>query len=861
MIQPYQLTIVPLSFVMRFNHPVIALPTAFVIVSAILVALFPAQVFSQVSGSVLDENGEPLPYASVYVRNSTNGTVSNDQGEYRLNVPRGTHEIVFQYIGYKQKVEQVEIGDKAIRLTVRMEPSALQISEVVITTEDPAYPIMRKAIEKRAYYKNRTQRYSCDVYIKGFHKLLDAPKKILGQDIGDIGGILDSNRTGVLYLSESVSKLYVQARPLQKKEVMISSKVSGNTNGFSLNRATLTDFSLYEERLNIERDILSPLADNAFSYYRFRLLGKYKDENGFNVYKIAVLPKRDEDPTFHGNIYIVDDYWNLAGVDLRLTGKAIQQPILDTLAIQQEFVPVNRPDEWCLLSQLTSFKFAVLGFKVTGFFNGVFSNYDLNPDFSGGFFDRETFKIESDAVERDSAYWEAVRPVPLTEEQRNDYVKKDSLEQIWESEAYLDSIDRKNNRFKPSNLLFGYSWRNSHKHTVVSYPAVFEGLQFNTVQGLLINFKPTFRHSDGERRSRFFQATGSLNYGFAEKRLRPAIELRRRFENIYYSEIAVSGGQTAVQYDEDGQIGAVTNLLYSLFDKRNYLKLWEKTYGRISAGRNIAPGLRLSGNVEFAERRALVNHSDYSFYKGGRAYSSNSPLPVPVSEPEIPFFNTHRAFIVGISARIRFGETYSSYPDFRVYHRSKWPEVSVQYTKAIPGVGRSEIRYDLAQIEVRQRDLSLGLFGYSDWNLGAGVFWNAARVELMDYFHPKGNQTILGRPDWYTRGFFLLPYYEYSTADAYTYLHWRHHLNGWLLDKIPVLRKLNWKEAIGFGLYYAEHHAWELQQPATTLPYWEFSVGLYNIGIKFFRPLHIDLAFGYFDDQHYRTGLVIGVDL
>lgn len=830
---------------------------------SLLLGLFlPVLAYAQLAGTVRDETGEPLPYATVYARNTTNGTVANAEGEYRLVLERGTYDIVFQYIGYKQKIEQVTIGDKPVRLTVRMEPANLEIAEVVITTEDPAYRIMRQAIAKRDYYKNRTPEYTCDAYIKGFYKLLDAPKKILGQDVGDMDGMLDSNRTGVLYLSESVSKLYVQAKPARTKEVMVSSKVSGNTNGFSLNRATLVDFSLYDQYLNIDRDILSPLADNAFAYYRFRLLGKFKDENGYDIYKIDVVPKRDESPTFHGQIYIVDEWWNLAGVDLKLTGKAIQQPILDTMTIHQEFVPVNKPDEWRVLTQNMGFKFGVLGFKIGGFFYGVFSNYNLRPRFEPDFFDRETFKIEKTATERDSTYWETIRPVPLTEEETNDYVRKDSLEQIWNSKEYMDSTDRKANRFKASNLLFGYTWRNSYRHTHISYPALYEGWQYNTVQGWLIDFRPTFRKSEGKRRSRYWEAEGSLNYGFSEKRLRGGLRLERRFESIHYTQAEVAGGVAVEQFDRNGQIGQLPNLLYSLLDKRNYLKLYEKTFVRAKASRNVLPGLRLELATELADRRALVNTSDYSWYKrDDRAYTPNAPLPVPAVEPEQPFFAPNRAFQVELGARIRIGETYSTYPDFRAYHRSKWPELTLRYTKAVPGVFRSEMDYDLLQARISQSDLSMGLFGYSQWNLGGGAFLRSKRTEFMDYYHPRGNQTILGNPSNYARGFFLLPYYVYSTDGAYAYAHWRHHFNGWLLEKLPGLRKLNWREALGLGFYHADRFAGQTEQPDARLPYWEASFGLYNIGFKIFRPLHIDIAVGFFGKDLHRTGVVLGVDL
>ena len=277
-------------------------------------------------------------------------------------------------------------------------------------------------------------------------------------------------------------------------------------------------------------------------------------------------------------------------------------------------------------------------------------------------------------------------------------------------------------------------------------------------------------------------------------------------------------------------------------------------------GRNVAPGLRLEFKTEFADRRPLINHSDFSFYRKYRDYSPNSPLPSPSTEPEIPAFDSHKAFLLELSARIRIKETFSTYPDYRVYHSSKWPTLVLQYTKAVPGLGGSVADFDLIQFRLSQNDLALGLFGYSEWNLGCGVFWRKNRVEFMDYYHPKGNQTVLGNPDIYVRSFFLLPYYEFSSSNAYADIHWRHHFNGWLLDKIPGIRKLNWKEALSLNFYYADTYATE-QQTDRSLPYWEASFGFYNIGIKFFRPLHVNIAVGFFGNDFYRTGLVLGVDL
>jgi hypothetical protein len=820
--------------------------------------LFPAFLLAQVTGKVLDDHGEPLPYATVYVRNTSNGTVANASGKYQLNVSPGAQEIVFQYIGYTTKVEKITVENKPVILNVRLEPSDLQLNEVVITTEDPAVRIMREVIAKRRYYKNKVKEYACDVYIKGFYKLVDTPKKIMGQEIGNMGGILDSNGTGVLYLSESVSTVYFQTPPDQKKEVMISSIISGNDNGYSLNRSTLTDFDLYEEKLDIEREILSPLADNAFNYYRFKWLGSYTDMNGYTIEKVQVTPKHGEAPTFSGVLYVVDAWWNLAGADLKVTGKAIKQPLLDTMRIQQQFVMIGKPDTWRLLSQITSFKFGLFGIKINGFFNSVFSNYNLEPGFTNKFFSRETFSIDHDATQRDTAYWASIRPVPLTEEEHADYTKKDSLKKIWSSKSYLDSLDRKRNKFGLSNIILGYTWNNSYKHRTVSYPAAYRWVQFNTVQGLVLDLQPSWKLDADARGTKFWRANGNLNYGFSEQKLRGWLAVKRRFESIQNTTLEVRGGTSTEQFNRQNPVGLLVNSLYSLVDERNYLKIYDKTFANTSWSRILIPGISLNASAEWAARKPLANQTSYSWRKGSTSnYTTNAPVPDLENQPVFP---ASEILVVGADLHFRIGQTYSTYPNQRIYDKTKWPVIHLQYRKAIPNILGSDADFDFIHLQFRQNDLSWGLGGYTDWSAGAGYFLRNKSLSFMDLYHPSGNQTFFGTPDRYNRSFLLLPYYAYATDKPFAEAHAQHHLQGWLLDKIPVLRKLNWKEVVGASVFYADQPS---RDPAIAgkLPYWELNAGIENIGFKFFRQIRVDVAWGFIGKNHYRTGVVLGIDL
>lgn len=827
----------------------------------LLLLSFPLLLFSQLVGKITDEQGEGLPYVSVYVHNTTNGTASNASGDYKLALAPGKYDVVFQYVGYKQETQTVNIkAGKPTRLNVRLEPAVMELGEVTITDEDPAVRIMRQVIAKRKYYRDLVNESSCDVYIKGLHKMMDSPKKIFGKDVGDMEGALDSSGTGVLYLSESVSKLYVQRNPHREKEEMISSKVSGQDGGFNLNRATITGFDLYEERLVIDREILSPLADNAFNYYNFKLVGKYTDANNYDIYKIAVLPRRPADPTFSGFLYVVSDWWNLSGVDLALTGASIKQPILDTLRFVQSFVPVQQPDVWRLVSQVTSYRFGIFGFQIGGFFNCVLSNYNLAPHFDPDFFDREVFKIEQQATQRDSAYWSETRPMPLTEEEAKDYVEKDSIQRVHKSKAYLDSVDRKDNRLRIMKLLQGYSWNDSYHNTRISLNPAILWLQYNTVQGRLINIHPEFvRYDEGERRSEFWRADGTFNYGFSEKQVRGWGGISRRFESINYSTAEISGGKKTEQFDPENPISVLYNASYSLFFRRNYLKIYDKTFLKAGWSQMVWNTVLLRASAEYADRRALVNHDDRSWVKyENREFFSNNPLDP--EGPDTAAFRRNQAMTLDVSLRFRIGQEYSTYPKFRLYHSSDWPDFFVHYRGAIPNVAGSDADYNLAWLEIRQQGLSWGLAGQTNWKVSAGRFLTHKRVEFMDFYHPLANQIALVSPQHFSEGFLLLPYYRYSTDRAFVEAHVQHHMQGWLLDKIPGVRKLAWKEVLSLNFYWTDHPALQ-EEPAQKLPYWEAGLGFENVGILFLRFLRVDVVSGFFGGKYYRTGVVVGVNL
>src|SRR5260221_744752 len=329
---------------------------------------------------------------------------------------------------------------------------------------------------------------------------------------------LDSNRRGIVYLSESESK-YSFKKPDNVHEEMISSKVSGSNRAFSYNRATDVKVNFYENIQNwgglSTRPLVSPIADNALFYYNYKYVG-FSIENGETIDKIQVIPKRGYDACFQGYVYILEDSWRIYGLDLYITKKQ-NINFIDTLKVNEQFFPVNQK-AWMPSSVKFEFTGGLLGFKIGGYFISIYKDYDLNPTFSKKEFN-EVLRITKGINKKDSVFWENERPIPLTEEEKTDYEKKAILAKKRESKPYLDSLDKVNNQFKPGSLLLsGYHYRNRYKHEFYNFDPILTSVKFNTVEGFKLNYGASFRKRIDSLNNRYLEIGAKLGYGFSDRR-------------------------------------------------------------------------------------------------------------------------------------------------------------------------------------------------------------------------------------------------------------------------------------------------------------------------------------------------------
>ena len=542
-----------------------------------ILLFLPLALVGQIKGTVTDTNNQPLAFVNIYFANSINGTTTNENGSFILECNSiGEYTIIFKYIGYETKKVSITVDKLPYQLNVALAEESLELNEISLTAkENPANRVIKKTIENRKNERQKRNNLTADYYSKGLIKIENAPEKILGVALGDYGGGLDSTRSGIIYLSETFSK--ISKRGNDFKEKIIASKVSGDDRGFSFNNAADVNFSLYNNTITFGNQLISPIADNAFNYYRYQLLGTFYDEQGRLINKIKVTPKRNADRVFSGELFIVEDEWTLYAVDLAVTGLQTQIPAVDSIYLRQGFNYAKSAKTWLKVLQKIDFSYDIFGFKGDGSFTSGYQNYNLNPVFDKKEFTNEVVSFAENANQKDSLYWQEKRPVPLTQLEARDYTVKDSIQIIRKSKKYLDSVDRVANKFGIDNLFFGYTYKNSFKDKSLRFSSPLNDATFNTVQGWRGTTAISYTKNNEDKGSRL-NTSVSVDYGLSDQVWRPVASFSYRFNRFKRNYVSLTAGNQALQFNNSNPITPFGNTIASLFFENNFAKFYERIF-------------------------------------------------------------------------------------------------------------------------------------------------------------------------------------------------------------------------------------------------------------------------------------------
>lgn len=516
--------------------------TLFLYVATLLIGVFSCQnSYAQgIKGTIKNTKGEALPFANIYVKGTSIGTVSNEQGYYELKLSEGKQTVVFQFMGYETQTKSIEITADYQEINVNLTQSAIMMSGVTVGSgnEDPSYTIMRKAIAKSKFHLLQVENYNAKVYIKGRGRLKGYPW-LLAKKIEKEG--VDSN---MVFLTESVTELYFE-QPNTYHEKVIAIRSSGTDNE-SASPNQYINGSFYEPQI---AETISPLSPKAFRYYRFKYEGSF-DDQGNEINKIKVIPRVRGEGVFEGYIYIVEDKWCLHSLNLKTARLGFR------FHIEQVLTPIGEEKVWMPVSHQFDVMGGIMGFDVEYKYIATVSEYDLtlNPNLveepiiigekiekemaeslkkievkdkskdelenilaqdkpltrksmrkvmrelekreqeeyaeekpdSVDIISNQTLVVDSIAKTRDSLFWVKIRPVPLTLDEIQSEIRADSINLAKKEEAKKDSLKKegiKKSKFSLGDLLTDQSLKWG-KHTRLLYRSPLQNNFFNTVEGI-----------------------------------------------------------------------------------------------------------------------------------------------------------------------------------------------------------------------------------------------------------------------------------------------------------------------------------------------------------------------------------------
>src|SRR6201991_863629 len=835
------------------------------ILAALVLLSFTGVYATRITGTVRDDKENILPYSSILVKGTTRGVTASSEGRYVLDLAPGSYTIVCQYVGYTRQEKKITVGGEPVVLDFSLTALQLSMAEVVVRPggEDPAYEIIRHAIKKRKDYEEPLDSFTCEAYIKTLIRTRKLPKRILGQaieakDKKEIG--VDSAGKGIIYLSENLTKVAFK-RPGKVKLEVLSGRESGS-NGYGLGFPTFINFYnnnvvVLSDRLN-PRGFISPIADGALNYYRYKYLGSFFEE-GKEVNKIQVIPRRKYEPLFSGTIDIVDGEWRIHSLDLLLL-KSSQLEILDTLQIRQIHAPVSegggragKNAVWQVKDQVVYFTFNIFGIEAVGNLVNVYNDYDVNPRWKRKFFNNVLVHYDTAVNKKTKASWASIRPLPLEPDEKVNYTIRDSIYEYnrdsMGTKANRDSLLRKQGHVKVGQIVWSGFTRSDFRRPrplEYSFDPLVTGVGYNTVEGIDLNLSGSV--GKGLKNGSFLRFYPHLRYGFHNTHLNAWGMLnwsKRSFErdgdevSSSVQTWSLSGGKRVSQFNPENPISEGLNAIYTLLRGRNYMKIYENYFAELGSNTRLDNGLRLTVRARYEDRLPLDNTTDYTWAKTSTTkFTPNYPVELMGTQ-----FSRHQAVITTVNVEYQPGQQFIEFPNRKMSIGSKYPTLSLEYQKGWSGILGSDVNFDKWRFSVFD-DVNLRLRGELKYRFSVGGFLNTRSLFVQDYQHFNGNQTIVASD--YLNSFQLAPYYANSTtASFYATGHVEHHFNGFLTNKIPPFRQLNWFLVGGANAFYVNGNN----------HYEEVFGGIENI----FKLVRVDWVGSWMNGRYYQSGIRVGL--
>ena len=774
-------------------------PGYFLLLLFLLPAIFSYGQLYKLSGSILDNRKVPLPLASVEIKELRKGAITKDDGSFQFFLERGKYDLVVSMIGYKTRVVTIFINNGDIIENLELETDeGDNLSEVILKVKarDRAEEIIRNVVKNKESILDAIGSYSCNAYIKavqldsGFTKKKNENDTTTktdyeGMSLSEVSLRLDKNANG------------------QIKEERVGVIKRGNPASLFYLSATEGDFYLYNNLINTppvsKIPFVSPLSYSGLVAYRFKTL-KIDRTVKPKLYTIAVRPRQLSNATIEGEITVQDSTWAVISADFRLP--EAHMPEYDFMEVKQQYGQVGDSGRMITRQQFNYYIKTKKG-RLYGETIVAYSGYELNKSFKKGYFGNEVSSTSEEAYQKDSAFWKSVRTEPLSKRQELYTRYQDSIYKYMRSEAYLDSMDIVLNKITwKKMLIFGQVFNDHKKERMWIVPPVTSLIQPVSFGGARLKLAGAYRKTFPSKKKLSMEA--EISYGFRNHDINGSVSLQRLYNPFSKGEFSFKASRSfEFIYSNDAWVNVL---------KRSNIYLNNSL--EIGHVFDIVNGIRVLSKFEVALRRSVKD------YKVG----NNADSIFGISNDPPVEFDPYNASYSEIKLFFTPGLKYIREPKEKIYLYSKWPTFYVTWRKGIPRFLSSEIDFDYLELGLEQ-GLNLGVVGQSFYNIKTGNFLNTKDLRIIDYkFMRQGDPLFFQNP----RGAFQALDSTFPVFDRFWQGNLVHEFNGFLINRIPSLKKLKLQEVAGGGFLIA---------PERNLKYLEVFTGIERVFKWPFNPL------------------------
>ncbi|MCB2194453.1 MAG: DUF5686 and carboxypeptidase regulatory-like domain-containing protein [Bacteroidetes bacterium] len=793
---------------------------------------------TKVRGSVFDsETNEPVPFANITFKNSSIGTITNMDGEYFLETRENYDSLVVSFVGYKPQTKRLNKYNYQ-ELNFKLEPNVYALEEIVVLpTENPAHPILRNIIaNKKKHNPTKFDYFSYQLYNKIELDVNNVDEEFkqnrLFRDFQFIFDYVDTSTvTGKPYLpifiTETISDYYYTKNPDKEREVITASKISGFENA-SLSQFTgkmYQDINIYENYVSVfEPGFVSPIADFGLLFYKYYLIDSAYIGNKW-CYQISFVPKRTQERTFRGDFWVNDTSFAIVKIQMRMA-KEVNINYINDFVAEYEYTPVD-DSLWFLKNEKMFFDFNISD-KSTGFFGRkttAYSNINLRTPPPADILDlKEDVIVDEDAIKTDMEFWDKNRPMELTPKEKNIYSMVDSIQQV----PVYTTIE------KIVSMLVMYHYEIG----LFQIGPYYKLYSFNEIEGNRFRF--------GGETSRNFSTDIQINAHVAYGDLDNRFKYGLGYIYLFDKNPRVS---LEMQYKHDiQQLGQSPNALT------------EDNFFTSILRRN--PNYKLTMVDDFSTTfekewfQGLITKFTYNY----RNIESTQYIPFQkATSTDTLNFNSITTSEVTLNARYAKNEKFVRGSFNRLSLGTHSPVFTLNLTAGLKDIFSSEYEYYTINLSIEDK-VPMGLFGYTRFIVDGGKLFGEVPYPLLKLH--EGNETYA--LDKYA--FNMMNYYEFA-SDEYVGLFVEHHFQGLFLNKIPLMRKLKWREVVSakgvIGNLSDKHQSimdfpdglYELNDP-----YAEASIGIENI----LKLIRIDAMWRLTHLQHdniQKFGLRVGVQV